>query len=169
MTPLECEFEADVLAATLQDRWPDRVDPELRAHAATCAICSDVAAIARAIEQERESMSTSASIPDSGRVWWMAQLRARREAAEAANRPLTVALVAALVCAAGVLGACFRTAFAWLQWAIARIGSGLHGFDAAAWLASAGRLLAEHGALALAVAAVLLLFPAVAYLALGRD
>ena len=34
MKVFECEFEAEVLAAALQSRWPDRVDAQLREHAA---------------------------------------------------------------------------------------------------------------------------------------
>src|SRR5450759_1190130 len=69
MTPLECEFESEVLAAVLQARWPSRVDAQLRAHVAACPICSDVAAIAGAIEETREAMNARAVIPNSGRVW----------------------------------------------------------------------------------------------------
>src|ERR1035438_10143855 len=47
-----------------------------------------VSAIAGAIEDTRAEMSAQASVPNSGLVWWLAQLRARREAAEAANRPM---------------------------------------------------------------------------------
>lgn len=169
MMPVECEFESEVLAVTLQGRWPDRVDAHLREHVAACAICSDIAAIAGAIEDAREEMSARVVVPDSGRVWWLAQMRARREAAEAANRPMTAAQAIAFVCALGLLGACFRAASTWFQSALGRIASGLAGFDTNAWLASATRLLAEHGALALAMAAVLLLVPAAAYLAMGRE
>jgi len=168
MTPVECEFEAEVLAVTLQGRWPDRVDAHLRAHVLVCAICSDIAAIAGAIEDAREE-SARVIVPDSGRVWWAAQMRARREAAEAANRPLTVAQAIAFVCAAGLLGVCSRSASTWFHSAVGRIASGLAGFDTSAWLASASSLLVQHGALALAMAAVLLLVPAAAYLAMGRD
>jgi hypothetical protein len=114
-------------------------------------------------------MSARVVLPDSGRVWWLAQLRARREAAEAANRPLTVAQAIAFVCAVGLLGACLRAASTWFHSAAGRVASGVAGFDIGAWLASATRLLAEHGALALAMAAVLFLVPAAAYLAMGRD
>ena len=51
MPPVDCEFESEVLAAVVQSRWPDRVDPGLRAHAVNCAICSDVAAVAAAIDE----------------------------------------------------------------------------------------------------------------------
>lgn len=169
MTPVECEFESEVLTVTLQGRWPDRVDAHLREHVAACAICSDITAVAGVIEDARERMSARVVIPDSGRVWWLAQMRARREAAEAANRPMTAAQAIAFVCVLGLLGGCFRAASTWFQSVVGRMTSALAGLDANAWLASATRLLAEHGALALAMAAVLLLVPAAAYLAMGRD
>jgi predicted anti-sigma-YlaC factor YlaD len=153
MIPHECEFESEVLAAALQGRWPERVDPQLRAHAAACRACSDVAAIAGAIEDSRKEISAQAVIPNSGRVWWLAQLRARREAAESANRPLTAVQIVAFVCAAGLLVACLRAASAWLSPLVGRLASGM-------W---------EHSVLALATAAILFLVPAGVYLALGRD
>src|ERR1700722_17820032 len=107
MKVVECEFEADVLAAALQSRWPERVDAQLRAHVAGCAVCADVAAIAVAVDAAREELSASAVVPDSGRVWWLAQLRARREAVETAGRPITAVQVIAVACAFGLLGACF--------------------------------------------------------------
>ena len=153
MTPVECEFEPEVLAAVLQARWPDRVDAELRAHVAACPICSDVATIAGAIEDTRAEMSAQASVPNSGRVWWLAQLRARREAAEAANRPMIAVQAVAFVCAVCLLGWCVRAASTWLSPVFARIASGM----------------VDHAVLALAMAAVFLLVPAGVYLALGRD
>jgi hypothetical protein len=153
MTPLECEFESEVLAAAVQGRWPDRVDAQLRAHVAACRICSDVAAIAGVFEDARADISARAVIPNSGRVWWLAQLRARREAAEAANRPLIAVQVVAFICAVCLLGWCFRAASTWLSPVVARIASGM----------------VEHAVLALAMAAVFFLVPAGVYLALGRD
>ena len=153
MTPLECEFESEVLAAAVQGRWPDRVDAQLRAHVAACRICSDVAAIAGAIEDAREDMSARAVIPNSGRVWWLAQLRARREAAEAANRPMIAVQVVAFICAVCLLGWCLRAASTWLSPVVARIASGM----------------VDHAVLALAMAAVFFLVPAGVYLALGRE
>jgi hypothetical protein len=107
MRQVECEFESEVLTAALQSRWPKRVDAELRAHVKACTICSDVVAIASAVDDAREEMRAGAVVPDSGRVWWLAQLRARREAAEAAGRPITAVQVIAFACAVGLLGACF--------------------------------------------------------------
>jgi hypothetical protein len=59
----DCEFESEVLAAVLQSRWPARVDSALRAHVSTCAICSDVAAVARAIDESRDQLRAEATFP----------------------------------------------------------------------------------------------------------
>jgi hypothetical protein len=157
MMRLECEYESEVLAAVIQGRWPERVDPDLRAHAAQCEICSDVAVIAGPLEDSRAELAAHVSLPDSGRVWRMAQLRAQLDAAEAANRPITAAQVIAFVCSAAVVLMSFPSVLAWSGPAIARMSSDL------------ALLVAEHSALALAAVAVFLLIPAAAYLAVGRD
>jgi hypothetical protein len=154
MKPIECEFEADVLAAV----WSD----DLRAHVAACVICSDVAAIAAAIEDAREEMRAAAVIPDSSRVWWLAQMRARREATKVAGRPITAIQVIALACAVGLLGACFGATSVWFQSALSRGQSTLAGFSTTAFVV-------QHGLIVLAMAAVLLLIPGAVYLALGRE
>jgi hypothetical protein len=164
MKSVDCEFESEVLAAVVQSRWPDRVDASLRAHASTCAICSDVAAVAAAIGEASDEMRASVAVPDSGGVWWRARLRARREAAEAAGRPITAAQVIALACAAGLLGACFGATSSLFQSAILRIASVLTAFDWKALVSFAVASLAAHGALAAGIAALLLLAPAAAYL-----
>jgi hypothetical protein len=153
MTPTECEFEPEVLAAVLQGRWPLRVDPQLRTHATACAVCRDVAAIAGAIEDTREEMLAHAVIPGSGRVWWIATLRARREAAAAANRPILVIQSVAFICALCLLGWYLRAAANWLSPVFERVASGLM----------------EHSVLAVALGAAVLLVPAGVYFALGRE
>jgi hypothetical protein len=169
MKPLECEFESEALAAVIQSRWPERVDADLREHIAACAICSDVVAVAGAIDAARDETRAIAAIPESGRVWWKAQLRASREAAETAGRPITAAQVIAFACAVGLLGACFGATSAWFQSALHRITSALASFTIQALLPSATALIAEHGALVLAMAAMLLLVPAAVYLAMLRE
>ena len=129
MKPIDCELESEVLAAVLQNRWPERVDAELRAHVAGCAICADVVVISGAIDQAREDLRACAVVPDSGRVWWLAQMRARREAAQAAGRPITAAQVIAFACAMGLLGACFGATSAWFQTALRQAGTSLAGFE----------------------------------------
>ena len=169
MKRVECEFEAEVLSAALQARWPDRVDTELRDHVASCAICSDVIAVAVAIDDVREETRLCAVVPDSGRVWWLAQLRARREAAVAAGRPITAAQVIALASAVGLLGACFGATSRWFQASLAWVASSVAGLRVRALLPSALSLLAEHGALVLAMAVIVLLVPAAVYFTMLRD
>jgi hypothetical protein len=164
-----CEFEADALAAALQSRWPERVDARLRAHVTACAICSDIVVIASAVDSARQDLCAGATVPDSGRVWWLAQLRARREAAEAAGRPITAAQVVAFACLSGLLGACFGATSTWFQAAFKRIASSLAGFDVKPLVLSTTGFLAEHEALVLTMAMLFLLIPTAVYLALGRD
>jgi len=156
MTPRDCPFESEVLAAVLEGRWASRAESELAAHAAACPICAEVAAIAQAMDESRHA-GAPPLIPDSGRVWWLAQRRARLEAAELANRPIVAARVVALACVIGLVCAYFNVLTGWLQAA----------FDRIAW-GSAPRLFAEHAGLALAMALVVLLLPAAAWLAMGR-
>jgi len=153
--PLNCEFESEVLAAVLQSRWPHRADPKLQKHAETCTICSDLATVAGLIDSTREQTRASATLPDSGRVWWLAQVKARREAARSAARPITATQLIAGAAAVGFAGACFGATSRWFQEALAGFS-----FSAA---------FAEHTALATAMAAVILLVPAAAWLALRRD
>ena len=121
------------------------------------------------MEDGRRGLDARRVIPDSGRVWWLAQRRARLEAAELANRPMGVARSIALACIIALLGAYFGAVSAWVRAALGRITAGTGDLDIAARLASATRLLAEHGGLALGMAAVFLLVPAAVYLAIGRE
>ena len=167
MRLMECEFEADVLAAVLQSRWPDRVEAPLRAHAAVCPICRDVALVAAAIDGAREEGRPRVAVPDAGRVWWVAQMRARREAARAAGRPITAVQVAALACAMGIVGACFGATSAWFQSALRKLGAAVEA--RLPLLDSAASAIAAHGVLAIALVALLLLLPAALCLAVWRD
>ncbi len=173
MKQLECEFEADVLCAVIQARWPERVDSELREHAKTCAICSDVAMVAGAIESAREeSASYSAvpdALPDSGRVWWKAQMRARREAVEAVGRPITAIQVAAFACAIALLGACIGATSSWFQAGLKWTWSQVTGIDVAAIIPYATGLIASHGLLAACMAAMIFGIPVAVYLAVGKE
>lgn len=169
MKSIDCELESEVLAAVVQNRWPERVDASLREHVAACPICVDVVAIAGAIDNDREQLRAHAAVPDSGRVWWLAQMRARREAAEAAGRPITAAQVIAFACAMGLLGACFGATSAWFQSALHRAGSSLSAFKFQALLPFAVAFVAEHGTLLLGMAAILLVVPAAVYLTMLRE
>ncbi len=173
MRQIECEFESDVLAAVIQSRWPERVDAELREHVKKCDICSDVAAVASAIECAREVTAADAAIPaalpDSGLVWWKAQMRARREAVETAGRPITAIQVAAYACAMGLMGACIGASSSWFQ-AILKSGwAAVSGFDVKAFIPYATALIEGHGLLAACMVAMIFVLPVAVYLAAGKD
>jgi hypothetical protein len=106
-----------------------------------------------------------ATIPDSGRVWWKAQIRARREAAEAVGRPITAVQIVAFACAMGLLGACIGATSSWFQ-------AALKGFRAqvtdASFLAYATALITGHWVLALCLITMILVVPVSVYL-IGRD
>ena len=133
------------------------------------SICSDVVAVSSAIDEAHDDLRADAMVPDSGRVWWLAQLRARREAAEAAGRPITAAQVIAFACLTAVVGAWFGATSTWFQTTLGRIESLVVGIDGKALLHLATAHLAEHGLLALAMGVVLLVVPTAVYFALGKD
>lgn len=92
----ECAREQDVLDAIATNRWPGRVDEELRRHVADCAICADLVEVVRPLLDEGEHASEDVRVPSAYVVWWRAQIRARNEAARAAAWPLTIAHGAAI-------------------------------------------------------------------------
>jgi hypothetical protein len=103
MKPVLCERESLVVEAARLGQWDD----ELRAHVATCDSCADAMLAAEFLFSLREEDHAAAPVPHAGRVWWKAQLRARREAAERAARPISVVQWAAFACAAVALaGVC---------------------------------------------------------------
>jgi hypothetical protein len=158
----ECEFEADVLAAALQSRWPDRVDESLRRHVESCEICGDVASVAGVMDASRDEIRAAAVVPDAGRVWWLAQVRARREAAKAAGRPITAAQAVAFGCSVALLGACFGATSTWFQGALRDVLASVDG-------KSLVPLLMEHGVLAAGMAAAIVLIPAAVYWVVVRE
>ena len=126
MRRIDCAHEPDVLEAVYTNRWPDRVDPDLRAHVATCQICSEVLTIAPLLEAVADLTRAEATVPESGLVWWRAQMRAREEAARTAVRPITVAQAVGFAAFVGVIGAIFGATATWFQRAISFVGEGAH-------------------------------------------
>lgn len=168
MRKIECEFEADVLSAVLQSRWPERAEEGLREHVKTCAICSDVAAVAGAIEFAREDTVPHA-LPESGLVWWKAQMRARREALETVARPITAIQVAAFACALVLMGACIGATSSWFQSGLKWVSAAIAGFNWKAVIPYAAALISGHVLLSLCMAAMVFGVPVAVYLAIGKD
>ncbi|MCC6586945.1 MAG: hypothetical protein IT168_09665 [Bryobacterales bacterium] len=147
--PVECPFEAEVLAAVLQGWWPQRAAAGLRTHVAGCPVCAGVVAVGTALLEDRRHLRSAAVLPNAGRVWWLAQTRARRDAAAAANRAIDLGIGAALLGAAAVAWA-FLPVQEWIVGLAGRIGPGGLPIVAAALL-------------------VLIFLPAAACLAFSRD
>jgi hypothetical protein len=61
------------------------------------------AIVAGAIAAEAALARTEAAPPSSAIVWWRAQMRARQEAALAANRPITIVHAVAIAAGAGLM------------------------------------------------------------------
>ena len=116
-TAVECVREADVLDAVAAQRWPDRVDPELRAHVAACPCCAEVGDIAAAFATDREAPWSEARLfPSAEVVWFRAQARARADAARAAARPIAIMQALGFACAAGIISALIGAIAVWV-WA----------------------------------------------------
>lgn len=153
-----CEFEAEVVAAAIESRWLQGSDSALREHAASCSACSEAALVASALADDRDTMRTSACVPDSGRVWWLAQIRARREAMATAGRPITIVQLCVFACATGVLGACFGATSSWFQSIVKRFAA-----------SSVAALLSAHPIWTGGTIGVLVLFPAAFYFLITRE
>jgi hypothetical protein len=93
---MSCPCERDVLDLVAIGQWPSRADATLRAHAAECAICAEVAAVA-AVVREWADDPQPVKVPDAAVVWYRAQVRAKEEAARRASRPVLAAQLVALV------------------------------------------------------------------------
>ncbi len=92
---MSCPCERDVLDLVAIGQWPSRADATLRAHAAECAICKEVAAVATVVREWADDPQP-VKVPDAAVVWYRAQVRAREEAARRASRPVLAAQLVAL-------------------------------------------------------------------------
>lgn len=164
----ECASEEEVMAAALRGRWPERVPADLLTHLENCEYCRDLVEVAGCIAEAGEIMRDETTLPEAGRVWWVSQMRARREAIRTAGRPITAVQVAALGCAAGLAGACFGATSSWFQGALRWLQA-----KAGFWDTGVGpsflAVLSAHIFIALGILAALIVLPAVLVLALGRD
>jgi hypothetical protein len=164
---VDCSREPDVLEALTDGRWPDRVDRDLREHAASCAVCADLVAVVRPLmnEQSPELWAQQPQIPSSGVMWWKAQMRARQEKAREAARPITVAQIVAGSTAVLLTIFALLALSPWLStWISGRSGIDLPRFDWAAVVLAQGWLLPS-----LVVGIWLVLTPVAIYLAVADD
>lgn len=170
MTATECPREQDVLDAIDARRWPDRCDPDLRAHVAGCPVCAELGHVGHLLRGDHERWWDAAEVPPASLVWWRAQMRARAEAAQAVSRPLLVAQVVFAVVLMGVAGW-------WLGRGLGPAAESWSATLASGWRAMADTLatapavfggVSAAPALWLAAGAWLLIVPAAVYVALRR-
>jgi hypothetical protein len=121
-----CARETDLLDALQAARWPGSSDPSLREHVAACPACADLLAVVAPLLDEHRALQQEAVVPSSAIVWWRAQMRSRREAAERAAQPITFVQGIMLACAAGLLATAlgvfvptFRSSLTWMTQAVA--------------------------------------------------
>lgn len=105
-----CPREQEIVNAVTGGVW-DQAAEELHTHAASCAACGELVALAQALHEDHIVACSAADVPAAGTVFWRATIRARAEAAEKASRPMTLAQGLA---GAGILGV--GAAFAGLMW-----------------------------------------------------
>jgi hypothetical protein len=108
-----CPREPEVVEAVTRGEWmqaPGDIG-DLRAHAASCAACSELVTLAQALREDHTVACRAADVPAAGTVWWRATIRARAEAAEKAARPITLAQG---VAGAGIAGV--AATFAGIAW-----------------------------------------------------
>lgn len=110
-----------MLDALQASRWPDACDATLRAHVAGCVPCAELIALVKPLLEEHRALVQEAPVPSSAIVWWRAQMRSHREAAERAAQPISLVQGIAAACAVGLLATAlgifvptFRKSFAWL-------------------------------------------------------
>ena len=137
MKPHLCTRETELWDAIAAGRWPDAADAELRAHVAGCAACGDLAFVAGSLRQDACDVGRDATPPSSAIVWWRAQMRARQEAAQAADRPITVVQGLAIACAVGLLLGLVGSVAAWVRGSSSWFS---------AWSASAASVMTQFAA-----------------------
>jgi hypothetical protein len=115
-----CLEEDAVLSALKSSRLTAECEPALVAHLEACGSCAQIVELARALLADHHALVTQAPVPSSAIVWWRAQTRSRREAAQVVTQPMTFVQGLILACAAGLTVAAvgffvptFRRAFEW--------------------------------------------------------
>ena len=166
----DCGREADVFEALTSSRWPDACSPDLSAHVVACQGCADLVRVVLALGEDQAAAARTAPVPSAPIVWWRAQMRARREAAEAANRPITVVQGIALASAIAILLASAGAALAFFEGTLPAFQNVVDTVKTFVPAASAEPLLTPHTlAIATLIAIWLIGAPLVAYLACSDD
>ena len=105
MTLVPCQHEKEIAVLLTSGQWPHAAPAELRAHAATCRSCAELALVPSAFRAARTTAVAAAPLVSPGVLWWRAQLRRRNAAIERVTRPILGAQIFAfVVCIAVAIG-----------------------------------------------------------------
>ena len=119
MTFRTCSYTKDVQDALKNGHWPAGCMPELRDHVRRCHACNDLVLVTQAFQLARQHSASDADVP-AGLLWWRAQLRRRRVAAEQVSAPMTIAQIFAwaisLVAAVGLVVSQYHHGLQWASW-----------------------------------------------------
>ena len=119
MTFRTCSYEKEIQEALKSGHWPAGCAPELRDHVRQCDTCNDLVLLTRAFQMAKTSSTTEVNVPPS-LIWWRAQLRLRRAAAEQVSTPVTIAQLFAwaisLVAAVGLVISQHHHGLRWGSW-----------------------------------------------------
>jgi hypothetical protein len=156
MNTPECRREQHVVEAVLAGQWPGSSDTDLSSHVEVCAICKDVVAVAQALNQDSRLAAQGIQLPSAGLVWWRSELRARREAMRAAERPLKLVHAFGAACGLGVLAALVMQLSPWAR----QMFTALAGISVSE---TATALMQQHLPIVLGLGVLLVLAPVAAY------
>ena len=176
--PRECAYEKEMLDLVLSERWPDRCDPDMVAHAAECDVCRDVIAVALAMREDEarvEAAIVAASpqhpsvVPDATLVWWRAQLRAHEDAGRKAARPIAMVQGIAIGMSLVAVVSLGRLTWPWIRTYLSSAATAAADLVARTAASSTAVVAAAPLWLMLTIAAVVIAAPVAVFAALGRD
>jgi len=117
MSPFSCTREREVSDLLHNGYWPQACPGELRAHVASCRICSDLVLVTGSFQSARRQTAELPRLEPAGAIWWRAQLRRRNVAIEKVGRPIVGAQIFAVIMTLVVVAAMAIWQFGnWSAW-----------------------------------------------------
>jgi hypothetical protein len=117
-----CAYEKELIDALKAGHWPEGCAPELRAHVASCASCSDLVLLTEAFQRAKSASVQESPVGTPGLLWWRAQLRRRNAAAERVGQPVaiaqTFAFLLTLLVAAVFVASQYKYGLHWASWGL---------------------------------------------------
>ena len=115
-----CPWESELTQALRSGHWPEACGPELRTHVSACADCRDLVLVTDGFRQARTATALTVPAGSPGLLWWRAELRRRRQAAEQIAQPITFAqtfaCIVSLLAAVAFLASQYRYGLRWGSW-----------------------------------------------------